>query len=389
MSNSKILTGKHFMMGNVACAEGAIAAGCEFAAGYPITPATEIANRLAERLPTVGGIFLQMEDELSSIAAVIAASWCGKKAMTATSGPGISLMLENIGYGIGTEVPCVIVNVQRGGPTTGMPSAGIQGDMVQARHGSHGDYQIIAICPSSPQEMFDYTILAFNMAERYRTPVFLLADAFVGHMREEVQIPEANEIRIENRKLPDPGCPPDKIRGFLDENVAPMPIFGRGYNAHVTSSCHDEYGNRNLSDLEALDNFIKKLSLKITKNVEQIFKYEAENEDADIVLLSYGTVSRAAEEGARLAREEGLSVGTLRLITVWPLSRKVIENAARKTKTLVVLENNLGQVYPYIEAAAGKYCEVIFYPPRIIGELHDPRRIAGKIKEIADGTHRA
>ncbi len=179
------------MMGNEACAEGALAAGCEFAAGYPITPATEIANRLAGRLPQVGGVFLQMEDEISSIAAVIGASWTGKKAMTVTSGPGISLMSENIGFAVGVETPCVIVNVQRGAPTTGMPTVGVQGDMVQAKHGSHGDYEIIALCPSSPQEMFDYTVTAFNYAEKYRTPVFILSDAFVGHMREEVVIPEA------------------------------------------------------------------------------------------------------------------------------------------------------------------------------------------------------
>jgi 2-oxoglutarate ferredoxin oxidoreductase subunit alpha len=218
MKEKRVQTGKYFMMGNIACAEGALAAGCEFAAGYPITPATEIANRLAERLPQVGGIFLQMEDEISSIAAIIGASWTGKKVMTATSGPGISLMLENIGFAIGVETPCVIVNVQRGGPTTGMPTAGVPADMVQPKRGSHGDYEIIALCPASPQEMFEHTVLAFNFAEKYRVPVFLLSDAFVGHMREEVVIPEAEKIEIVNRRsrrwdgppedqrLPERGC---------------------------------------------------------------------------------------------------------------------------------------------------------------------------------------
>ena len=191
------------MMGNVACAEGAIAAGVEFSAGYPITPATEIANQLAERLPQVGGAFFQMEDEISAIAAVVGASWAGKKSMTVTSGPGISLMSENLGFAIGVETPCVIVNVQRGAPSTGMPTIGIQGDMVQAKHCSHGDYEIIALCPSSPQEMFDLTITAFNYAETYRTPVFILSDAFVGHMREEVIIPEPEKIKTVYRKIPE------------------------------------------------------------------------------------------------------------------------------------------------------------------------------------------
>ena len=189
MNDKRVRKGRYFMMGNVACAEGAIAAGVEFSAGYPITPATEIANQLAERLPQVGGAFFQMEDEISAIAAVVGASWAGKKSMTVTSGPGISLMSENLGFAIGVETPCVIVNVQRGAPSTGMPTIGIQGDMVQAKHCSHGDYEIIALCPSSPQEMFDLTVTAFNYAETYRTPVFILSDAFVGHMREEVIIP--------------------------------------------------------------------------------------------------------------------------------------------------------------------------------------------------------
>lgn len=382
MSGKRVLTGRYFMMGNVACAEGAIAAGCEFAAGYPITPATEIANRLAERLPQVGGAFFQMEDEISAIAAVIGASWTGRKSMTVTSGPGISLMLENIGFAIGVETPCVIVNVQRGAPTTGMPTVGIQGDMVQARRGSHGDYEIIALCPSSPQEMFEHTIIAFNDAERYRTPVFILSDAFVGHMREEVVIPEAEKIKTEYRKIPPEGIPPLEIKGFLDEDVAPMPIFGKGFKAHVTSSCHDEYGRRNLIDISALDHFVKKLSHKILKHKEEIIIVEKDYEGAEIVLVSYGAVARAAKEAALRARKEGLPVGTLRLITVWPFPKEEIERMARQARWVIVLENNLGQIYPYIKAEAARFSEVSFIPPKMIGQIHDPEEILTTIREM-------
>ena len=382
MKGKRVLTGKYFMMGNIACAEGALAAGCEFAAGYPITPATEIANRLAERLPQVGGVFLQMEDEISSIATIIGASWTGKKVMTATSGPGISLMLENLGFAVGVETPCVIVNVQRGGPTTGMPTAGVPADMVQPKRGSHGDYEIIALCPASPQEMFEHTVQAFNLAEAYRVPVFILADAFVGHMREEVVIPEAEKISLVYRKIPEVGTDPQKIKGFLDEDVAPMPIFGKGFRSHVTSSCHDEYGKRNLSDLTALDHFIRQLSNKILKHKEDIVKVERDYEGAEVVLVSYGAVSRAAQMAAARAREEGLPVGTLRLITVWPFPEEEVETMARRAKKVIVLENNLGQLYPFIKAEAAAHADVSFLPPRVIGEIQDPENILQKIREV-------
>jgi len=384
MKGKRVLTGKYFMMGNIACAEGALAAGCEFAAGYPITPATEIANRLAERLPQVGGVFLQMEDEISSIAAIIGASWAGKKVMTATSGPGISLMLENLGFAVGVETPCVIVNVQRGGPTTGMPTAGVPGDMVQPKRGSHGDYEIIALCPASPQEMFEHTVLAFNLAEAYRVPVFILSDAFVGHMREEVVIPEADQIPIVNRKIPEIGTDPLKIKGFLDEDVAPMPIFGKGFRSHVTSSCHDEYGKRNLSDLTALDHFIRQLSNKILKHKKDIVKVDRDYEGAEVVLVSYGAASRAAQMAAARAREEGLPAGTLRLITAWPFPAEEVEAMARRAKKVIVLENNLGQMYPFIKAEAAAHADVSFLPPRVIGEIQDPENILQKIRETLE-----
>ncbi|MFZ0929564.1 MAG: 2-oxoacid:acceptor oxidoreductase subunit alpha [Syntrophobacteraceae bacterium] len=370
------------MMGNEACAEGALAAGCEFAAGYPITPATEIANRLAARLPQVGGVFLQMEDEISSIAAIIGASWTGKKVMTASSGPGISLMSENIGFAVGVETPCVIVNVQRGAPTTGMPTVGVQGDMVQAKHGSHGDYEIIALCPSSPQEMFDYTITAFNYAEKYRTPVFILSDAFVGHMREEVTIPEAGTIESVYRKIPSQGTDPQKIKGFLDEDIAAMPIFGRGFKAHVTSSCHDEAGKRNLIDVSSLDLFVRRLSNKILKHKEDITIVDGNYAKGDVVLVSYGPVARAAVAAANDARQAGFPAGTLRMATVWPFPEHEIEKMAREAKHVIVLENNLGQMYPYVKAAAARFTDVSFLAPRLIGQIHDPEEIVRKIKEV-------
>jgi len=382
MKAERVMTGRYFMMGNEACAEGALAAGCEFCAGYPITPATEIANRLAEKLPRVGGFFLQMEDEIASIAAVIGASWTGRKVMTVTSGPGISLMAENIGFAVGVETPCVIVNVQRGAPTTGMPTVGVQGDMVQARHGSHGDYEIIALCPSSPQDMFDHTVVAFNYAEKYRTPVFVLSDAFVGHMREEVIIPGLEKVAKAYRKIPPQGADPQTIKGFLDEDVAPMPVFGRGFKAHVTSSCHDETGKRNLIDVSSLDMFVRRLSNKILKHKEEITLVERDYEGADVVLISYGAVARAASTGAALARDAGIAAGTLRLVTVWPFPDHEIERMATTARHVIVLENNLGQMYPYIKAAAAPFADVSFLPPRLVGQIHDPEDILRRIKEV-------
>jgi 2-oxoglutarate ferredoxin oxidoreductase subunit alpha len=382
MGKGAVLTGRHFMMGNIACAEGALAAGCRFAAGYPITPATEVAERLAERLPTVGGTFLQMEDEIASIAAVVGASWGGMKAMTATSGPGISLMLENIGFALGTETPCVIVNVMRGGPTTGIPAVELQGDVIQPRRGSHGDYQIIALAPSSVQEAFDYTVEAFNLAERYRTPVFVLTDAFLGHMREELIVPEAAQIPIVDRKL----FPPDKdvetLPAFLDEDVAPMPVFGRGYKAHVTSSCHDAYGRRNVIDAKALDLFIRKLNDKIEKHRDEIVRVASDAEGAEIVLVSYGSVFRCAQAAVEAGRADGLPLGSFKLGTLWPFPDREIAVLAERARHLIVLENNLGQIFHYIQAAAAGRAHVSFLRPRVLGELHEIEDILKAVREV-------
>jgi 2-oxoglutarate ferredoxin oxidoreductase subunit alpha len=382
MEKRAVLTGRHFMMGNIACAEGALAAGCRFAAGYPITPATEVAERLAERLPVVGGTFLQMEDEIASIAAVIGAAWGGLKAMTATSGPGISLMLENIGFALGTETPCVIVNVMRGGPTTGIPSVELQGDVVQPRRGSHGDYQIIALAPSSVQESFDYTVHAFNLAERFRTPVFVLSDAFLGHMREEVLIPEERHLSIANRRVFPPDQSVETLPGFLDEDVAPMPVFGRGHKAHVTSSCHDAYGRRNVIDAAALDVFVKRLNDKIAKHRDEIVRVAADTEGAEVVLVSYGTIFRCAQAAVEAGRAEGLPLGWFKLGTLWPFPDRELAAVAERARHLIVLENNLGQLFPYVQAAAAGGCPVGFLPPRVLGELHEVEDILKAVREV-------
>jgi len=383
MSDGKrVLTGIHFEIGNWACTEGAIAAGCTFVAGYPITPASEVANRLAERIPQVGGIFLQTEDEISAICSAIGASWTGCKSMTATSGPGISLMQENIGFAVATETPLVIVDVQRFGPSTGVPSVGLAGDIVQVARGSHGDYQIIALCPENPQDMFDLTIRAFNLAEKYRVPVFVMADGFTGHMREQIAIPEEDTIVLERRKVPKPGTGPLDRQDFQDVNVAPMPVFGRGLRAHVTSSCHDQHGMRNLSDPGVMHSYVMRPIEKILKHRDDIVQVRADYSDAKIVLVTYGTVARSALAAAQIARQKGLSVGTLRLVTCWPFPDKEIRKMAEQVDYVLVLENNNGQLYPYIKAEAAHACPVDFLGPQTLGQIHDPEYIVAHIEEM-------
>ena len=371
-----------FLQGNIACAEGAIFAGCKFFAGYPITPASEILHYMSRRMFEVDGTFIQTEDELAAIANIIGASWGGVKSMTASSGPGISLMLENIGLAVVTETPCVIVNVQRGSPSTGSPTIAFQGDMLQPKFGSHGEYQIIALAPSSPQEMFDFTIIAFNKAEKYRTPVFILADSSVGHMREKVEFPCEDEIVLEERKkLETYQGIHQKI--FLDENVAPMPIFGKGLKANITGSTHKEDGSRNVSDPKIMDNAIKKLSNKILKHKDDIIIIE-ENylDDAEVAIFSYGLEHRAVLETVNLARKKGLKVGCFRPVTIWPFPEEQIEALSKKVKVIIVCENNLGQIYPFVKAAAQGNAKVIFLPPKILGTLYNQEEILNKIKEV-------
>jgi 2-oxoglutarate ferredoxin oxidoreductase subunit alpha len=373
--------GTHFMMGNEACALGAIVAGCRYFAFYPITPANEIAEHMSTLLPKVGGVYMQMEDEISSIASVIGSSWAGKKSMTATSGPGFSLMQENIGYAIMTETPCVIVDVQRCGPSTGTPPLPMQGDVYQARHGSHGEYEIIALAPSSVRDMFLLTIEAFNLAEAYRTPVIVLSDALVGHMTESVEIPDPSTIAIVERKRPK--GPPEECRPFLSEDVAPMPVFGSGYRVHVTASTHEERGFRNVENPLFIDNVVRKICMKIQKHRKEIVKVETRHlEDAEVALLAYGSVARSALHVVKWARGEGLKVGYVRLITLWPFPDDVILDVARKVSKIMVLENNMGQIVNEVRRVVGGEAEVEFLPPKILGTIHEPSYTMEKLKEV-------
>lgn len=381
---NKIERGKmDFLQGNIACAEGALAAGCSFYAGYPITPASEIMEHMSKRVLQEGGAFIQTEDEIAAIAAVIGASWGGAKAMTATSGPGISLMLENIGLAVATETPCVIVNVQRGGPSTGSPSLHYQGDVLQVKFGSHGDYPIIAIAPSSPQEMFDHTVWAFNTAEKYRTPVFVLSDRLVSHMTEQVYIPFSKDLAIENRKILD-SFQGKKQKVFLSkETVAPMPIFGKGLKANVTGSTHLEDGFRDVSSPAVMDDEIKTLDQKIKNSMEDIVLVNEEYmEDAEVAFVSYGSTYRAVLEGIARGRKENLKAGSFRTVTLWPFPENAIQNLARRVRKIIVCENNMGQMYPFVKAAAAMAADVEFLAPDILGTLIKPDRILQKIKEV-------
>ncbi len=383
MADRRVCTGNHFQIGNWACTEGALAAGCDFAAGYPITPASEVANYLASRLPEVNGVFIQSEDEISACCATIGAAWAGRRAMTVTSGPGISLMQESIGFAVATETPMVIVDVQRFGPSTGVPSIGLAADMVQVARGSHGDYQIIALAPDTPQAMFDVTVRAFDLAERYRTVVFVMADGFAGHMRERISIPEPSAITVGSRKIAQKAATVLERRDFLDVDVAPMPVFGRGLKAHVTSSCHDAHGMRNLTDPEAMHNYVVTPIRKILSHRDDIVRVEeTRTDDAECIILSYGTVSRSGAAALAMAREENLPVGQLRLETCWPLPDLEIEKAARQAKHLLVLENNMGQMLPYIKACAGDAATVHFMGPKLLGQIQEPEAILNVIREI-------
>ncbi len=349
----QVLTGEFFMNGDFACAEGAIAAGCTFFGGYPITPATEVAERISERLPDVGGTYIQMEDEIAAMTSILGAAWTGVKTMTATSGPGFSLMMETMGLAIVTETPCVVVNVQRAGPSTGLPTQGAQSDMMQARWGSHGDYEIIAIAPSSPQEMFDLTITAFNLSETYRTPVLIMSDEIVGHMSEKVVIPDAKKIKTVSRPKPT-----GKKAGFKPykpgpNGVCPMPAIGDGYKVHVTGLTHDERGYPVMS-VDTQREMINRLLGKIRNNLDDIIITEGyKMEDAEYVIVSYGVSARTSYTAVDDARKQGIKAGLLRLITVWPFPEKIVRELARKVKGFVTVEINMGQICREVERCAG------------------------------------
>ncbi|MGC8492599.1 MAG: 2-oxoacid:acceptor oxidoreductase subunit alpha [Syntrophobacteraceae bacterium] len=347
-----VLTGEHFLNGDMACAEGALAAGCRFFAGYPITPATEIAEHMSHRLPKVGGVFIQMEDEIAAMAAILGASCAGVKSMTATSGPGFSLMMENIGLGIAMETPCVLVNVQRTGPSTGLPTLGAQGDMMQARWGSHGHYEIIALAPASPQEIFYQTITAFNLSETYRLPVLIMADEIVGHLSERVIIPEPSKIRLTSR--PRPKGRKDRFKPFRPgaNGVAPMAHAGEGYRVHFTGLTHDE-GGYPVMTAEAQSQMVDRITGKIRKNLDHIIQVEKYRlEDADIALISYGISSRSSLAAVDEAREKGIKAGLLRLLTVWPFPDAIVRELAKRVKSLITVELNLGQIHLEVQRCA-------------------------------------
>ncbi len=380
MAEKDVLTGEHFIHGDAACAEGGLAAGCRFFAGYPITPATEVAERMARRLPQVGGVYIQMEDEIASMAAILGASWGGVKSMTSTSGPGFSLMMENIGLGMMTETPCVVVNIQRAGPSTGLPTLVGQADVMQARWGSHGDYGCIALSPSSPQECFDLTIEAFNLSETYRQPVFVLADETIGHMTERVIIPPREKLNVINRITPTASLKDYLPFDSTGPMPAPMAIAGQGYHVHVTGLTHDERGYPVITDVVQERN-VRHLVDKIKLNADKIIQYEAIGlKNADVVIVAYGCTARAARQAVENLRNKGLKVGLLRLITVWPFPSKLIRQLATRVKGFVVPEINYGQMAYEVERACRGASEVTLMA-LMGGSMHTPVEIEDAVGE--------
>ena len=376
-----VLTGAHYLDGDHACCEGALAAGCRFVAGYPITPSTEVVERFARRAPLVpGALFIQMEDELAASIAIQGAVWGGKKAMTVTSGPGYSLMMEHIGLAAMTETPCVFVDVQRGGPSTGLPTLPGQADMMQARWGSHGDYEIIALSPNSPQECFDLTIDAFNLSEEYRVPVMFMMDECVGHMLERVVIPAADKIEIYPRRMTK--LPPGKFLPFKPgpDLVPEMFKAGDGYRIHVTGLTHDFRGYPDMSP-EIQEQLVHRLVDKIRVNTPKIIRYEEiDVAKADVVVVSYGITSRVATEAIAQARRQGLKVGMLRLIVCWPFPENRIFELASQGKAFVVAEMNYGQMVLEVERAARGRAPVLL-AGHGGGTVHNIEDITQKIVE--------
>jgi len=376
----EIKPGTYFWSGNDAIAEGAIFAGCRFFAGYPITPSNEISERLSWRLPQVGGIFVQMEDEIASIATIIGASWGGLKAMTATSGPGFSLMQENIGLAVMMEVPIVIANIQRAGPSTGLPTMIGMGDVQQARWGTHGPHEIIALAPSTVQEAFDLTIKAFNLAEKFRTPVILLADEGLSHMYERVNVPDPRDVIIINRKMAkDP-------RNYLpyradSDLIPPMAPVGEGFRIQSTGLTHDERGYPAIN-AEAQNKLIKRLIDKIQKRKHEIIDYELyRGDDAEIIVISYGSAARSAKSAVDMAREENIKAGFLKLRTIWPFPDELIYSLAKKVKAFIVAEINEGQITREVERASKGQAEV-FWVGNYGGRWIYPEEILDKILEV-------
>ena len=372
--------GIYFMQGSQAVAEAAIIAGLKFFAGYPITPASEIAEHLSKELPKVGGVAIQMEDELASIAAIIGASWTGAKAMTATSGPGFSLMQENIGLAFMTETPLVITEMQRAGPSTGQATKCGQGDVMQARWGTHGDYASIVLAPNSVQEMFDLTIRAFNLAEQYRTPIILLGDEIIAHMRERLAIQPRDSIEIIDRRKPKQG----ETMFFGGQEVPPMPAIGEGYSVTVTGSTHDEYGIRITADPVGHRKLVERLVRKIQNNADKIVEVESSNaEDCKVGIVSFGCTSRAIYEAVELANAEKIKTGFVRLKTLWPFPEKQVKALAESAKTIIVPEMNLQQVFFEVKRIVEGAAQIVPLNKIGGGEMITPEEILAKIKEAA------
>jgi 2-oxoglutarate ferredoxin oxidoreductase subunit alpha len=368
------------MQGNEAIAEGALIAGCNFFAGYPITPSSEVSEILSAKLPKTGGVFLQMEDEIAALGAVLGASLAGAKTLTASSGPGISLKQEHIGYACMCEIPCVIINVMRGGPSTGLPTLPSQSDVMAARWGTHGDHAIIAITPSSVNESLYETIRAFNLSIKYRTPVLILTDEIIGHMREKVIIPDKETLEIIDISLPD--TPPDKYEpyNYTSGKVTPLAPMGEGYRYHVTGLIHGNTGFPS-QKTEVIQNAQNWLMDKIYKNIKYIEKYEEfQTEDADILLVAYGSVSRSAKQAVMMARASGIKAGMFRPITIWPFPDERIKELSKKIKTILVPEMNMGQVILEVQRVA---CNCKVAGLNIVnGEPITPDEIYNKIREI-------
>ena len=366
--------GRYFFSGNEAVAEGALSAGCRFYGGYPITPSSEIMERMAARLPEFDGVFIQMEDEIASIASVIGASWAGAKAMTATSGPGISLMQEGIGYAAFTEAPCVIVDIQRAGPSTGQATKVGSGDLMQAKWGSHGDFLPIALSPWSVQEMFDLTVRAFNLAERFRVPVYLMGEEATAHLRESIRVPETVEVWERNRG------PGDPFGTDEPDGVPPMPVFGDRQKLLVTGSTHDRRGFRKTDDPEAHRVLVERLHKKILNYSEEIIRTEAYHlNDAEIGIVAYGFTARSALFTVEKLREAGVPVGLLRLQTIWPFPYDEIEAVTRSLKHCLTFEMNMGQISGEIQ----KVCRCpLHVTTQVNGTIISPLTMEEKIREV-------
>jgi len=368
------------IQGNEACVRGAIAAGCRFFAGYPITPASEIAELMAEMLPRHGGVFMQMEDEIASICAVLGAAWGGAKACTATSGPGFSLMQEGFSYAVSSETPCVVINVQRGGPSTGQPTSPSQQDIYQAKYGAHGDYEVIALAPASSQEAFDLTVKAFNLAEKYRVPVFVMSDEVVGHTREKVRIPQNLYVRPRQK----PSLPPGQYvpfragpNGLLDG----MPAFNQGYKLLVEGQLHDETGNRAGTVVDASAKLVTRLCSKILKHDGDLLDVDGRflDDEPEVVVVAYGSPVRPAMQAVRQARAAGIKAGCLKMRIVWPFPDEEIAKVAATARRIVVPEMNVGKIVREVDRAAHGRAEVIPLP-KLGGALHTPAEILAAIE---------